>query len=128
MRLHLAAAALGLFALTNAGVVAQTTESPVAPAAAPSTSSPDADLKAKIHATAQARDELIQRFQAESAKKVSKDAKRDAELHALSGTICFGCAGTVPSVAPAKRTSPKRSVPKRKLTAPEEQPIVDDLH
>lgn len=123
MRLHLTATALGLLALTIDGALAQAPEPP-APATA---AAPEADIKAKIQATQKARDELIQRFEAESAKKGSKDAKRDAELHALSGTICSGCSGAAPSIAPPKRNLPKRSAPKRRPSASDEPPIVDDL-
>jgi hypothetical protein len=128
MRLHLAAAALGLLALSNDRVLAQTTESlvPVTAPAAPA-EAPDASIKAKIQATEKARDDLMQRFEAESAKKGSRDAKRDAQLHALSNTVCSGCGGATPSAAP-RRSPPRRSAPKRERAAPDETAKVDDLH
>ena len=129
MRIRPAAAALGLLVLTYDGTSAQTPERPPpVTAAAPATEPPDIDLKAMIAATEKARDELRQRFEAESAKKGSKDAKRDAELHSLSNSVCAGCGGAAPSSAPVKRSPPKRAAPKRKAAEPGEPPIVDDLH
>lgn len=129
MRLHLAAAALGLLALSNDRVLAQTTDS-LAPLTAPAAPAevPDASIKAKIQATEKARDDLMQRFEAESAKKGSRDAKRDAQLHALSNTVCSGCGGATPSTAPPRRSPPKRSAPKRERAAPDEPAKVDDLY
>jgi hypothetical protein len=129
MRFHSAAAALGVLALTNTMAFAQTPETSVPTAAtAPSVEAPEGDLKAKIQATEKARDELRQRFEADSAKKGSKDAKNDARLHALSNTVCSGCGGASPSNTPPRRSPSRHSAQKRAPAAPEEPPIVDDVN
>ena len=129
MRFHSAAAALGVYALTNTMAVGQTMEQPAPTAAtSPSIEAPEADLKAKIQATEKARDELRRRFEADSAKKGSKDAKNDARLHALSNTVCSGCGGASPSNTPPRRSPSRHSAPKRAPAAPEEPPIVDDVN
>lgn len=126
MRSQVFAAALGLLALGDGAAVAQTTEAP-APAVTVKPTPPDTDLKAKIQATQKARDELIQKFEAESAKKGKKDAKRDAEMQSLSGTVCSGC-GTMQHTAPTRRKTQKQAAPKPAPDDPEAGPIVNDLY
>jgi len=94
----------------------------------------DDDLKAKIEATEKARDELMRRFQADSAKKSSADKRRDERLRKLSDIICSECG---PAHRKVRRppTHPAVAAPDSGVGAPEPEDItpedpenVDDLH
>lgn len=126
MRSHIFAAALGLLALSDGAAVAQMPEAPASAVTAGPTPA-DTELRAKIQATQKARDELIQKFEAESAKKGKKDAKRDAELQGLSGTVCSGC-GAVQHTTPTRRKTQKHAAPKPVPDDPDTGPIVNDLY
>jgi hypothetical protein len=92
------------------------------------------DLKAKIEATEKARDELMRRFQAESAKKSRADSKRDEYLRKLSGTVCSECGADHRKVrrpsAPPLVAAPGvgNAVPERDDSAPEDPEGAGDVY